>query len=150
MRRRVWIVFLFAVSFGAVAIPPPLDVTDLTISVLRSKGFNYHAWMRGDTTYVKLEFPARMGKAVAHTTDVESKALSGLVLATTTNWVRDSKFLMVVSQYNHTQTDLSISVSYVCEEQSDNRCGDAQTYRINSVSHLVAESSIPADGKARQ
>ena len=123
----------------AAAIPPPLEVTELTTQILKKQRFTYRFWQRGDTTFLELEFPVRIGEASVHSTDVKSKTKSGAVLAQFTNWVAGNKFHLLETKFNHVGSDAEVSVSYVCA-QSDNRCGDAMTFQISSVSRFIANS----------
>src|SRR5436190_372288 len=77
--RLSWCVgAMFAVAMCASAMSPPPTYIELSSENIAQLGFKYEIWKKGDSSYLKLDFPARIDEEfVPKSTAVTTRSKAG-------------------------------------------------------------------------
>ncbi len=152
-RPRFRSIFLFLallqfLSLTALATVPPAYV-ELTKAEMKKMGFTVTMNKHDDTSWIELKFPEQMQMRgfwlVPQSTNVVIKHKDGDVMASTTNWIAKNDVRTIVSSYQHTHADSSVSIVYGCPKTGADGCYGAATLRISSVSTFFEENPESVD-----
>lgn len=139
-KKLLFFALVFIATLRAFASVPP-DYKEPTRAEMRSLGFKYKIQRGGVKSSIDLRFPKSVRSErfalVPHSTDVVVRKLTGEVIAETTNWVAGNEYMSIVTSYDHTVSDLSVSITYTCAMRGKNGCYGATTLSIPSVSKFI-------------